>query len=75
MDGPRAVFATCVKRDAARVNELPRVTDDLAAFPILEGSDLALLESLGTRRSVTPGEYLYRQWDVKGSGKRPGLLT
>ncbi len=45
------------------MNELPLVIDDLAAFPILEPSDLALLESLGTRRAMTPGEYLYRQGD------------
>ena len=45
------------------MNELPRVIDDVAAFPILQAADLALLESLGTRRSVTPGEYLYRQGD------------
>ncbi len=38
------------------MNELPLVIDDLAAFPILEPSDLALLESLGTRRAMTPGE-------------------
>src|SRR5438128_2592314 len=51
------------QQDVAGVNQLPRVPGDAAAFPILESADLALLESLGTRRSVTPGEYLYRQGD------------
>src|SRR5579864_8321863 len=51
------------QRDIARVNELPAIPDDGPAFPILEAADLELLESLGTKRSVTPGEYLYRQGD------------
>jgi len=51
------------QRDIARVNELPTIPDDGPAFPILEAADLELLESLGTKRSVTPGEYLYRQGD------------
>ena len=37
--------------------------DERGACRILEPADLALLETLGTRRSASPGEYLYRQGD------------
>jgi thioredoxin reductase (NADPH) len=37
--------------------------DDSVAFPTLDAADLALLEPLGTRRSVTVGEQLYSQGD------------
>jgi thioredoxin reductase (NADPH) len=37
--------------------------DDSVAFPTLDAADLALLEALGTRRSVTVGERLYSQGD------------
>jgi thioredoxin reductase (NADPH) len=38
--------------------------DDTVAFPTLDDAELALLETLGTRRSVTVGEYLYREGDT-----------
>jgi thioredoxin reductase (NADPH) len=38
--------------------------DDPVAFPTLHPADLALLEALGARRWVEPGEHLYRQGDV-----------
>jgi thioredoxin reductase (NADPH) len=38
--------------------------DDAIAFPTLEAPDLALLETLGTRRSVVAGEYLFREGDA-----------
>jgi hypothetical protein len=37
------------------------LTDDTVAFPTLDDAELAVLETLGTRRSVTVGEYLYRE--------------
>src|SRR5262245_54649217 len=44
----------------------PRIssTADAAAFPTLDDAQLALLDALGTRRSVEVGEYLYRQGDA-----------
>jgi thioredoxin reductase (NADPH) len=41
----------------------PPVMDD-AAFPTLDDAQLAALDALGTRRSVAPGEYLYREGDA-----------
>ncbi|GHO87003.1 FAD-dependent oxidoreductase [Dictyobacter formicarum] len=38
--------------------------DDAGAFPTLDDSELAVLEALGTRRSVAVGEYLYREGDI-----------
>ena len=38
--------------------------DDAAAFPTLDDTDVAALASLGTRRSVDVGEYLYREGDA-----------
>src|SRR5438093_11290121 len=38
-------------------------TDDVAAFPTLEPSDIAVLEAVGARRVVAAGEYLYREGD------------
>ena len=38
-------------------------TDDAVAFPTLDAFELAVLETRGTRRSVTAGEYLYREGD------------
>jgi thioredoxin reductase (NADPH) len=38
--------------------------DDAVVFPILTDSELAVLEALGTRRSVAVGEYLYREGDL-----------
>jgi thioredoxin reductase (NADPH) len=40
------------------------LTDDTVAFPTLADSELAVLEALGTRRSVTVSEYLYREGDT-----------
>jgi thioredoxin reductase (NADPH) len=39
------------------------LTDDPVAFPTLDDADLDVLETLGTRRTVTVGEYLYREGD------------
>src|SRR5260370_4059408 len=41
-----------------------RMADDGVAFPTLDDSELAVLEALGTRRSVAVGEYLYREGDT-----------
>src|SRR5689334_21109110 len=38
--------------------------DDAVVFPILTDSELAVLEALGTRRSVVDGDYLYREGDL-----------
>jgi thioredoxin reductase (NADPH) len=40
------------------------LTDDTVAFPTLDDAELAVLETLGSRRSVTVGEYLYREGDT-----------
>jgi thioredoxin reductase (NADPH) len=40
------------------------MADDPAAFPTLDESELAVLEALGTRRSMVAGEYLYREGDA-----------
>lgn len=40
------------------------LTDDTIAFPPLDDAELAVLEAFGTRRSVTAGEYLYREGDT-----------
>ena len=40
------------------------MADDAVAFPTLDDSELAVLEALGTRRSVAVGEYLYREGDT-----------
>ena len=37
------------------------MADDGVAFPTLDDSELAVLEALGSRRSVAVGEYLYRE--------------
>ena len=39
------------------------LVDDAAAFPTLDDTQLAMLDALGTRRSVAAGEYLYREGD------------
>src|SRR5262245_37757915 len=39
------------------------MVDDSVAFPSLGDADLALLEGLGTRRTVEAGEYLFREGD------------
>ena len=38
---------------------------DEVAFPTLDDSEVAAIEALGSRRSVSPGEYLYREGDAK----------
>ena len=38
--------------------------NDPAVSPTLADPELAVLEALGTRRSVTAGEYLYREGDI-----------
>jgi thioredoxin reductase (NADPH) len=38
--------------------------DDPVAFPTLDDSDIAAIEPLGTRRSISVGEYLYREGDA-----------
>src|SRR5437588_5437843 len=40
------------------------MADDAVAFPTLNDSELAVLEALGSRRSVAMGEYLYREGDT-----------
>src|SRR5437879_2069947 len=40
------------------------MADDAVALPTLDDSELAVLEALGTRRSVAVGEYLYREGDA-----------
>jgi thioredoxin reductase (NADPH) len=40
------------------------MADDAAAFPTLDDSQLTALESLGTRRSMAAGEYLFREGDA-----------
>ena len=40
------------------------MAEDAVAFPTLDDSELAVLEALGTRRSVAVGEYLYREGDA-----------
>ena len=38
--------------------------DDPVAFPTLDDAEIALLDALGTRRSVDAGEYLYQEGDA-----------
>ena len=40
------------------------MADDAVAFPTLDDSELAVLQALGSRRSVAVGEYLYREGDA-----------
>ena len=42
----------------------PYLIDDSVAFPTFDDSELALLETFGTRRTVIAGEYLYREGDA-----------
>jgi thioredoxin reductase (NADPH) len=46
------------------VSNRPSLADDAVAFPTLDDSELAVLEALGTRRSVAVGEYLFREGDA-----------
>jgi thioredoxin reductase (NADPH) len=45
-------------------NTLRPMADDAVAFPTLDESELAVLDSLGRRRTVELGEYLYREGDA-----------
>jgi len=38
---------------------------DEVAFPTLTDSEIAAIEALGSRRSVSAGEYLYREGDAR----------
>ena len=38
--------------------------DDPVAFPTLDDAEIALLDELGTRRSIDAGEYLYQEGDA-----------
>ena len=40
------------------------MAEDAVAFPTLDDSELAVLQALGSRRSVAVGEYLYREGDA-----------
>jgi thioredoxin reductase (NADPH) len=40
------------------------MASDAEAFPTLDGPGIAVFEALGTRRSTTTGEYLYREGDA-----------
>src|SRR5215831_18939644 len=50
-------------KEVEAVSYRPSMADEAVAFPTLDDSELAVLETLGTRRSVTVGEYLYREGD------------
>jgi thioredoxin reductase (NADPH) len=39
------------------------MNDDEVAFPELGAADLAVIDSLGSRRAVSPGDFLYREGD------------
>jgi thioredoxin reductase (NADPH) len=39
------------------------VSDDEVTFPRLDAADLALIDTLGSRRTVAPGDYLYQEGD------------
>src|SRR6266851_3062569 len=51
-------------KEVEAVSSRPFPADDAVAFPTLDDSELAVLETLGTRRSVAVGEYLYREGDT-----------
>ena len=38
--------------------------EDQVAFPTLDDSEIAAIEPLGTRRSISTGDYLYREGDA-----------
>jgi thioredoxin reductase (NADPH) len=52
------------EKESEAVNYHPYPADDAVAFPTLADSQLAVLEALGTRRSVAVGEYLFREGDT-----------
>jgi thioredoxin reductase (NADPH) len=44
---------------------MQEMTDQEVAFPTIDASDLAAIDALGERRSVSVGEYLYREGDAR----------
>jgi hypothetical protein len=40
------------------------MAEDDVAFPTLDDSALAFLETVGVRRSMAADEYLFREWDA-----------
>src|SRR5258708_29555986 len=40
------------------------MADDGEAFPTLDDADIAVFDTLGTRRSIAVGDYLYREGDA-----------
>jgi thioredoxin reductase (NADPH) len=53
------------EKDIEAVNDHPYLAANAAiAFPILDDAELAVLEALGTRRSVAVDEYLFREGDT-----------
>jgi thioredoxin reductase (NADPH) len=49
---------------ASETGELQETPDEYGAYPRLNGSQIAELEQVGTRRATQPGEVLYRQGDL-----------
>src|SRR5260221_13524413 len=41
------------------------MVDDQTAFPTLDASEIAAIDALGARRSVSAGDYLYREGDAR----------
>jgi thioredoxin reductase (NADPH) len=41
------------------------MADDEVAFPTLDASEIAAIDALGARRSVSAGEFLYREGDAR----------
>ncbi len=41
------------------------MVDDQIAFPTLDASEIAAIDALGARRSVSAGDYLYREGDAR----------
>src|SRR5579859_8115002 len=57
----REVLTSTKVLETSMLNPIP---DDPIAFPTLDDAEVALLDALGTRRSVTAGEYLYQEGDA-----------
>jgi thioredoxin reductase (NADPH) len=41
------------------------MADEALAFPTLDASEIAAIDALGKRRSVSAGEFLYREGDAR----------
>src|ERR1700730_10094537 len=41
------------------------MADEAVAFPTLDASEIAAIDALGKRRSVSAGEFLYREGDAR----------